>query len=188
MSAKKRKKERKKQTKKQKNLRKQKKKQKKQTKTQMKAMTSDSTMRLAHKLFSEAKRDRDNGKFVDPRIHALGFKMIVEPWVSQVNDAWERGLQARARKHAMERALFSKTLAESGEKEKASPKNKPIQIQCMDCENQGTLEGGEFDEDLGIVCQSCYSDDVYVPLDSQMRTCLERGLKVLYMAPYKIAL
>ena len=180
MSAKKRKKERKKQTKKQKNLRKQKKKQKKQTKTQMKAMTSDSTMRLAHKLFSEAKRDRDNGKFVDPRIHALGFKMIVEPWVSQVNDAWERGLQARARKHAMERAQ-----KEPGEK--ASQKNKLIQIQCMNCGNQGTLEGREFDEDLGIVCRSCDSDDVYVPLDSQMRTCLERGLKVLYIAPYEIA-
>ena len=181
MSAKKQKKERKKQTKKQKKHRKKQKKQKKQIDmTQVKAMTSDSTMRLAHKLFSDAMSDRSNGKPVDPSIYALGFKMIVEPWVSQVNDAWERELQARARIHAMERAQM-----EPGEK--PSQKNKPIQIQCMDCGNQGTLEGGEFDEDLGIVCRSCHSVDVYVQLDSQMRTCLERGLKVLYIAPYEIA-
>ena len=46
--------------------------------TQVKAMTSDSTMRLAHKLFSDATRDRRNGKPVDPSIYALGFRMIVE--------------------------------------------------------------------------------------------------------------
>ena len=92
-------------------------------------------------------------------------------------------LQARARKHAMERAQ------ERAQKpgEKPSQKNKPIQIQCMDCENQGTLDGGDFYEDLGIVCWKCFSADVYVQLDSRMRTCLERGLKDLYIAPYELA-
>jgi hypothetical protein len=39
------------------------------------------------------------------------------------------------------------------------------QIECNDCGHTGTLEGGEFYDDLGIKCQNCYSVDTKASLD-----------------------
>lgn len=142
-------------------------------------LSRDIGMRMAHQIFTDAQRDRSNGKSVPPELYELAFEVLVEPWLSQVNDAMERYLQALARERAITRARLFRTFAETGKKEERPPKDMPMQIRCRDCKNQGTLEGGEFDEDLGIVCWDCGSIDVHMQLDSQMRTCLERGPVVL---------